>query len=167
MPSFADLHNPDGSNSLDLLLLAGMEPRPANAIDEPTASANVRKIASLEATIARPAPVRRQGSVSEEAAFAVALRPLLLRMQLEGWDLAAACVQQHMSAVGVGFSAASQSRPGDGAQEAAEADEAIISTGGTEASRRPVVVVEQRLLQLEAPQLRLELVANELPRALN
>jgi hypothetical protein len=153
------------------MLLAGMDPRPAHAAHDPVLADARNANASLEATIARPAPVRRRVSVSEEAAFAVSLRPLLLRVQLEGWDLAAACVQQHMSAVGVGFSAARQNRPGDEAQEAAEANEAneaIISPEGTEeVPRRPAVVVEQRLLHLDAPQLRMEVVANELPRAVD
>ena len=168
VPSFADLHTPDGSNSLDLALLAGPDLRLVGpADDEEPAAANARHPrASLEATVARPGPMRRRGSVSEEVAFAVAVRPLLLRVHLEGWDLAAACVQQHMSAVGVGFGVARRSRQEDAPQAAAAANEpSNAPTGTDEAARRPVVV-EQRLVQLDAPQLRLEVVANELPRAI-
>ena len=80
VPSFADLHVPDGGNSLDLLLLAGahLQTQAAPDTDE-SAAARPRPHASLEATVARQGFVRRRGSASEEAALAVALRPLLLR----------------------------------------------------------------------------------------
>ena len=142
-----------------------MDPR-ADSPAEGRGSATLRPPnASLEATVARPAPVRRRGSVSEEAAFAFVLRPLLLRVHLEGWDLAAACVQQHMSAVGVGFGASGQGRREDEAQEAAAADDPHNNSRGTgDGTLRPAVI-QQRLVQLDASQLRLKIVANELPRA--
>lgn len=81
MPSFADLHAPDGSNSLDLVLLVGADllaHDPPNA-DESAAEARPHPHASLEATVARQGFLRRRGSASQEAALAVAVRPLLLR----------------------------------------------------------------------------------------
>ena len=78
MPSFSDLHTPEGSNSLDLVLLAGAESQPQEHEGQPS-SAQRPANGSLEVTLARRGRVHRRGSVSEEAALAIALRPLLLR----------------------------------------------------------------------------------------
>ena len=86
------------------------------------------------------------------------------RVHLEGWDLAAACVQQHMSAVGVGLGGTREDLRGD-ARDAADEDADRDGRGDAGAAAGHTVVLEQRLVQLDAPQLRLEIVANEVARA--
>jgi len=82
------------------------------------------------------------------------------RVHLEGWDLAAACVQRHMSAVGVRPGAACEEGHGQ-AQQATGVDAASRSGRDGVAGH---AATEQRLVQLDAPQMRLVIVANELSR---
>ena len=81
VPSFGDLHAPDGNNSLDLILLVGADllAHDAPEADESSAGTRPRPHASLEATVARQGFLRRRGSASQEAALAIVVRPLLLR----------------------------------------------------------------------------------------
>ena len=87
---------------------------------------------------------------------------MLHRVHLEGWDLAAACVQQHMSAVGIGLGPARN----DGREQGPDMAGADADAGSPRdnVTGRGHAATEQRLMQLDAPQMRLVIVANELSR---
>ena len=98
--------------------------------------------------------------IARKGSHAELIRLLPRRVHLEGWDLAAACVQQHMSAVGVSLGGPSEEGR-EQTQGTAGADAAGDSRRDEEAGH---TATEQRLVQLDAPQMRLVIVANDLSR---